>query len=50
MGGAADEPITDQESTKSAKEVKNEIVNLAETKRNMMNCDQIFTLYLREFA
>ena len=49
MGGASDEPVSEH-GTKSAKDVKNEISSLAETKRNMMNCEQIFTLYLREFA
>lgn len=49
MGGASDEPVSEH-GTKSAKDVKNEISSLAETKRNMMNCEQIFTLYLREFS
>jgi hypothetical protein len=49
MGGAVDEPVSEY-GVKSAKDAKNEIVSLAETKRNMMNCEQIFTLYLREFS
>jgi len=49
MGGAVDEPVSSH-GTKSYKDVKAEITNLAETKRNMMNCEQIFTLYLREYA
>ncbi len=50
MGGASDEPIEDQTKVKSSTEVKKEIINLAENKKNMMNCDQIFAIYLREFA
>ena len=50
MGGAADEPVEDQTQVKSQSEVRKEIINLAENKKNMMNCDQIFAIYLREFA
>jgi hypothetical protein len=49
MSGAVDEPVSEK-GTKSSLEVRAEIANLAETKRNMMNCEQIFTLYLREYA
>ena len=50
MGGASDEPIDDQGKIKNPTDVRKEIINLAENKKNMMNCDQIFAIYLREFA